>query len=73
MISIEDSIYTYEFDDYYKILPAINKWSTDKSRIKNGKLVSEGFSYTSDNNKEWMSKEVLVKWINENKSNIGLF
>ena len=73
MISTEDSIYTYEFEDYYKILPAINNWSTDKSRIKNGKLVREGFSYTSDNNKEWMSKEALTQWINENSSKIGLF
>ena len=42
MISTEAQ-YTYEFDDYYKILPAINNWNLDKSRIKNGKIVEEGF------------------------------
>lgn len=72
MISSEDSIYTYEFDDYYKILPAINNWSTDISRIKNGKLVAEGFSYTSDNNTDWMSNEILKKWIKNNHEKIGI-
>ena len=26
MISIDDAPYTYEYEDYYKILPAINNW-----------------------------------------------
>jgi len=71
MIGEDDSIYTYEYDDYYKILPAINNWSTSKELIKNGKLVEEGFSYTSDNNKEWMSIKTLQKWIDSNKDEIG--
>lgn len=65
MISEEDSLYTYEYDTYYKILPSIHNWYRDETRIKNGKKVEEGFSYTSDNNKEWMSIEDLRKWIDE--------
>jgi UDP-N-acetylglucosamine 4,6-dehydratase/5-epimerase len=71
MIGEDDSIYAYEYDDYYKILPAINNWSSSKALIKNGKKVEDGFSYTSDNNKEWMSIEALQEWIKNNKNKIG--
>jgi len=71
MISEEDAPYTYEYDDYYKILPVINNWSNSKKRIKNGKKVAESFSYTSDNNKEWMSIDTLKKWIDNNSNKIG--
>jgi len=71
MIGEDDSIYTYEYDDYYKILPAINNWSSSKVMIKDGKPVENGFSYTSDNNKEWMEIEDLQQWIKNNKNKIG--
>jgi UDP-N-acetylglucosamine 4,6-dehydratase/5-epimerase len=71
MIGKDDSAYTYEYDDYYKILPAINNWSSSADLIKDGKLVENGFSYTSDNNKEWMEVETLQKWIKNNKNKIG--
>lgn len=73
MISPEDSYYTYEYPEHFKILPAINEWSLDKERIKNGKKVPEGFSYESDSNPEWMSVEFLRDWIRENKAKIGAF
>ena len=71
MIGEDDSIYTYEYDDYYKILPAINNWSSSKKLIKNGKQVEKGFSYTSDNNEEWMSIDTLQAWVKNNKNKIG--
>lgn len=71
MISEEDSFYTYEYPDHFKILPAINNWGTCENRIKSGKKVSEGFSYTSNNNSEWMSNEMLRAWINANRESIG--
>ena len=71
MISIEDSYSTYEYANYYKILPQINEWQKDNLRIKAGKKVSEGFVYSSDNNKEWMTKNDLQKWISSNKNFIG--
>ena len=71
MISKEDAPYTYEYNDYYKILPAINDWSTDNRRIDGGQLVSPDFSYSSDLNPEWMNNEELIDWIEENKETIG--
>ena len=70
MISIEDAMFTYEYDKYYKILPSIHNWYADETRIKDGKKVIDGFSYTSDNNKEWMTKEELNKWIDTDFHNM---
>ena len=66
MISIDDAPHTYEYKDYYKILPAINNWSIDEKRIKDGRLVDPEFSYSSDINKEWMSEKELKNWIDLN-------
>jgi FlaA1/EpsC-like NDP-sugar epimerase len=71
MIGVEDSPYTYEYADYFKILPAIHNWSKDTSRIKDGKKVAEGFSYTSDNNTVWMTISALQDWIMSNATKIG--
>ena len=71
MISSDDANSTYEYSDYYKILPQINEWGTDSLRIKDGKKVPEGFIYSSDNNTEWMTKSNLQKWIDSNKDFIG--
>ena len=68
MISLEDSYSTYEYPNYYKILPQIYDWSKDSMRIKNGKKVSDGFVYSSNNNSEWMKEEELKKWIDFNKN-----
>ena len=67
MISPEDSYSTYEYEDFYKILPAINGWSYDLNRIKNGKKVPEGFIYSSDKNSNWMSISQLSEWIQSKK------
>jgi FlaA1/EpsC-like NDP-sugar epimerase len=73
MIGTEDSFYTFEYEAHYKILPAIHEWDKDAHRIKNGKKVAEGFSYTSDNNTEWMSDAELQAWIEQHKAKIGQF
>ena len=72
MISIEDSLYTYEYTDYFKILPQINNWDKDKKRIKDGFRVDEGFTYSSDNNSEWMTKSELKTWLDNNRDSIGI-
>nr|WP_294867089.1 UDP-N-acetylglucosamine 4,6-dehydratase (inverting) [uncultured Pseudogulbenkiania sp.] len=71
MISAEDSYYTYEYPEHFKILPVINNWSTCEKRIKNGKKVHEGFIYSSDNNSEWMDAGTLRTWIDQNNEKIG--
>ena len=68
MIGSEDAPHTYEYDGHFKILPAIHNWSTDPARIKGGTKVSEGFTYTSDNNKEWMPVAELRSWIDVHRS-----
>jgi len=68
MIGVDDALYTYEYKDYYKILPAINNWDTDKKRIKNGKRVPNDFLYSSDNKNDLMEKSTLKKWLKKYKN-----
>lgn len=71
MIGVEDAAHCFEYAKYYKILPAINGWSRDPKRIGKGTKVPETFSYTSNNNEDWMSAEELRNWIKANKFKIG--
>jgi len=71
MIAPEDAPHTFEYGGYYKILPAIHGWSNDPLRIKDGKPVSENFTYSSDNNPEWMSIDDLRSWTEANYEKIG--
>jgi len=71
MIGIDDSFFTYEYPQHYKILPAINEWSLSPKRIKDGQKVPEGFFYSSDSNKQWMSDDNLQSWIASNQEKIG--
>jgi UDP-N-acetylglucosamine 4,6-dehydratase len=71
MISPEDAQHTFEYAEHYKILPAIHSWSEDPLRINDGKPVPPGFSYTSDNNSDWMSVDVLRAWIAANREKVG--
>jgi len=73
MIGEEDSYYTYEYPDHYKILPAINGWHDTPERKKDGIKVKEGFSYTSDNNNRWMTEQELQDWIDANRHKIGKY
>jgi len=72
MIGPEDAMYTYEYPEYYKILPSINNWSHDPDRIKDGKKVPEDFLYSSDNNEDWMEIKELQGWIEKNNDKIGI-
>ena len=71
MIGYEDAPYTYEYSDYFKILPAINNWSSDPARIGDGVKVDPDFVYSSNNNQEWLTISELKKWIEENRNKIG--
>lgn len=71
MIGYEDALHTYEYNDHYKILPAIHSWSLDPARIKNGCKVASDFSYCSDNNPDWMSIDTLRTWIGQNRDRVG--
>lgn len=66
MIGYEDAASTYEYDGYYKILPVINGWGDDESRIKDGMKVADDFVYDSETNDDWMSVKVLQEWLDIN-------
>ena len=66
MIGLEDARFTYDYGDYYKILPNIFGWDLDPKRIKNGIKVAKDFRYSSDNNQTWMSKDELASWVSSN-------
>jgi len=40
--------------------------------IRGGFKVEEGFAYTSDYNKEWMSVETLRQWVEAKHNQIGV-
>ena len=71
MIGLEDAPHTYSYENHFKILPMIHNWSNDQVRIKNGVKVAENFTYTSDNNNEWMSSDILRTWIEKYRNKIG--
>lgn len=71
MIGAEDALHTYEYTEHYKVLPAINGWSNDQNRIKDGTKVTEDFTYCSDNNTEWMSVETLHNWVVQHQDKVG--
>ena len=73
MISLEDGYSTYEYSEYYKILPQINQWSLDKKRIKDGRKVTDGFVYSSNLNSDWMKNSEFKKWLDKNKYILGIF
>ena len=66
MIGKEDSLNTYEYDGYFKIIPDILVRNDKTKVIGNGKKVKENFIYTSEINKEKLSVS-LKKWIQDNR------
>jgi len=71
MVGEEDSYFTYEYPQHYKIMPPVNHWGADRNRIKNGRRVPEGFVYSTGNNAEWMTDDQLQAWIDTNMDKIG--
>ncbi|MCV3388244.1 UDP-N-acetylglucosamine 4,6-dehydratase (inverting) [Campylobacter sp. IFREMER_LSEM_CL2256] len=69
MISSDDSHLTYEFENYYAISPSIKFTNMEidfsiNAKGQKGKKVSNGFSYSSDNNPSWINQEELLNIIN---------
>ena len=65
MISIEESSNTYEYKEYFKILPQVSD-NYKKYRVSKSKLVKKNFIYRSDTNENWMNKKQLKLWIKKN-------
>lgn len=67
MIGMEDAPRTLEYEGHFKILPSIDMGLAENSQIKGGQPVGSDFTYTSDNNKIWMSQDELQLWLSRNK------
>ena len=67
MINIEDARYTYEYDNYFKILPSLFEKFKDQEMIGSGKKVSKDFAYGSQTNNQWLDPEILQKWLQNNQ------
>jgi UDP-N-acetylglucosamine 4,6-dehydratase (inverting) len=61
LLTEEEARHAREFDDYFVIEPEYSFWGKDD--VKGGKLLPEGFRYTSDNNRWWLSKDELKRMI----------
>ena len=70
MISHEDAPHTFEYKDYFKILPALNNLSKDHERINGGSKVNDDFTYSSEKNNKWMTDNEVLKWLEENQKKI---
>ncbi len=57
MITREDSATTYEYEKNYIIYPHYEWWNRDV--LDGGKKVEQGFEYSSGNNTEWLSVDML--------------
>ena len=71
LVGEDESPFTYEYEDYFKILPSID--ALNSSADENGKIVANGFKYTSDLNDSWMEINDLSEWIENNRDIIGYF
>ncbi len=59
MVTKDDSRLTYEYDKHYIIYPNFEWMDLKKSMLPGGRQVSEGFEYSSGDNKEWMDIAAL--------------
>lgn len=59
LLTEEEARHAKEFDKYFVIEPEFPFWKKDN--FKNGNLLPKGFKYTSDTNKEWITKEQMKK------------
>lgn len=64
MITVEDSVTTYEYDKHFIVYPQM-VWSDSRNPQPTGKRVTEGFSYSSGNNTEWLTVEQIKELLKE--------
>ena len=60
MITEEDDCRTYEYEKHYIIYPHYD-WFEKENILSGGKLVESGFSYSSGNNKVFLSVDEIRK------------
>ena len=68
MVPNDDSRHTVELDDRYVIEPAYASWNYSSHQDSGAKLVDENFSYSSDNNSDWLDSERLQQLLKISES-----
>ncbi|MBR3605986.1 MAG: UDP-N-acetylglucosamine 4,6-dehydratase (inverting), partial [Lachnospiraceae bacterium] len=58
MVTVEDSMTTYEYEKHFIVYPQM-VWNNRQKPDLSGKKVEQGFSYSSDNNTEWLTVEEI--------------
>jgi UDP-N-acetylglucosamine 4,6-dehydratase (inverting) len=58
MVTVEDSLTTYEYDKHFIVYPQM-VWNDKQKPNMSGKKVSEGFSYSSGTNTQWLTVEEI--------------
>jgi len=64
MISLDEGRRAFEFKNYFVVLPSTYESS---SEFAGGKIVPEGFRFSSDNNSEWLTSEQIRQLIGQNQ------
>lgn len=70
LITNDEARFTYDFGKYYKIIPSIFPEQKNKLIKKYKKKMSETFSYSSDNNVDWVNKQKIKKIIEISENNL---
>jgi len=63
LLTEEEVCHAREFEDHFVVEPEYPFW--DSGVLNEGKKLSEGFRYTSDNNQHWLTREELQRMIEE--------
>jgi UDP-N-acetylglucosamine 4,6-dehydratase/5-epimerase len=61
LMTCDESRHSKEFDDNFVIEPEHSFWN--ENNLNGGKKVADGFTYSSDNNSEWLTQNELKKII----------
>jgi UDP-N-acetylglucosamine 4,6-dehydratase (inverting) len=77
LLTPEEARHSKEFNKYFVIEPEFQFWQ--KNNFKKGKSLPEGFKYSSDTNKKWLTKNELreslkrlIKELRENSKNLEI-
>ena len=66
MVTQEDSLSTYEYENHFITYPHMEWWNPNKIQ-PGGKQIEQGFEYSSGTNTQWLSVEDLqerLKYVN---------
>lgn len=63
LLTDEEAHHSKEFDNYFVVEPEHHFWG--KGNYKKGKLLPSNFIYSSGNNDQWLTKQELMKMLEE--------